>query len=200
MSNPIVYKGCLIYRTDVAHSPTGKPLFGVSGRLEKGPARPFLTSARQAKAWITGHDLEAPTHPLYRPVVTPQGRYQTAAAAAAAHGISRQAASRQRRHGHRRLALRGRLDMAQPTEAEIKASPTLTWLRDNRQDLTRENYIAMATFGQDDYDWTAEDEAGMPWPRCATTMPWSGSAPNVRPSAHTTLACAARRFPGWRSA
>ena len=52
--------------------------------------------------------------------------------------------------------------MAQPTEAEIKNSPTLTWLRDNRQDLTRENYIAMATFGQDDYDWTAEDEAGMP--------------------------------------
>jgi hypothetical protein len=48
------------------------------------------------------------------------------------------------------------------TEAEIKNSPTLTWLRDNGQQLTRANYIAMATFGMDDYDWTAEDEASLP--------------------------------------
>lgn len=52
--------------------------------------------------------------------------------------------------------------MAQPTDTEIENSPVLTWLRDNGRPLDRENYISMATFGLEDYDWTAEDEAGMP--------------------------------------
>ena len=96
----ITYKGCTIYRTDVRLSSPNprentRQLYAISGRLTKGPApRPFLTSERAAKIWITQQDGQAPHHPLYRPVVTPQGRYQTAAAAAAAHGISRQAASR----------------------------------------------------------------------------------------------------------
>ena len=52
--------------------------------------------------------------------------------------------------------------MSDPTPTEIENSPVLTWLRDNGFPLTRDNYILMSTFGQEDYDWTAEDEAGMP--------------------------------------
>jgi hypothetical protein len=40
----------------------------------------------------------------------------------------------------------------------------LTWLKDNGLPLDRKHYISMAKFGQEDYDWTAEDEAGMPGP------------------------------------
>jgi hypothetical protein len=93
----ITYRGCTIFRTDVTHANSGRPLYAISGRLEKGPApRPFLTSLRAAKEWINQHDMAAPNHPLYRPVVTPDGRYQSIAAAAEAAGISRQA-------GHERV-------------------------------------------------------------------------------------------------
>jgi hypothetical protein len=52
--------------------------------------------------------------------------------------------------------------MAQPTDTEIENSPTLTWLKENGLPLDRKHYISVATFGMENYDWTAEDEAGMP--------------------------------------
>lgn len=86
------YKGCSISPTEIVHADTGRHLFAIGGRLSKGPARPFLTSVQQARDWINEQDLVASQHTQARAVVTPQGRYTSIGAAAAANGISRQAA------------------------------------------------------------------------------------------------------------
>jgi len=52
--------------------------------------------------------------------------------------------------------------MAQPTETEIQDDPVLTWLKNNGLPLDRKHYISATTFGLENYDWTAEDEAGIP--------------------------------------
>jgi hypothetical protein len=44
----------------------------------------------------------------------------------------------------------------------VMANPVLTWLRSHDLPVTREYYIAVATMGQEDYDWDEEDEMGMP--------------------------------------
>jgi hypothetical protein len=88
----ITYRGCTIVRTEAVHADTGRSLYAIGDRLSKGPARPFLTSVREAKQWIDEQDLVASQHTQARAVVTPQGRYPSVGAAAAAVGITRQAA------------------------------------------------------------------------------------------------------------
>jgi hypothetical protein len=95
----ITYKSCSIVRTDVTHADTGRPLYAIGGRLSKGPARPFLTSVQEAKDWINQQDTIAGNHAQARAVVTPDGRYPSAGAAARALGLSRQVAWKRALHG-----------------------------------------------------------------------------------------------------
>lgn len=95
----INYKGCSISPTEIVHADTGRRLYAVGGRLSKGPARPFLTTVQEAKEWINEKDLVASQHAQARAVVTPQGRYTSIGAAAAANGISRQTAWKRVQNG-----------------------------------------------------------------------------------------------------
>jgi hypothetical protein len=99
----ITYKGCIIFPTETRlASPNPREntrrLYAIGGRLSKGPARPFLTSVASAKDWINEQDLGS-GHAQARAIVTPQGRYASAGLAAAATGISRQAALKRAAHG-----------------------------------------------------------------------------------------------------
>jgi hypothetical protein len=59
MTNPIAYKGCGIWRSSAMTSIGNqyRYLYSINGRHSK-PAekRPFLTSIKSAKEWITGMD------------------------------------------------------------------------------------------------------------------------------------------------
>ena len=68
-------------------------------RFVATPRRPDVPPVPKPKRRPRGAHKDRRRHPRARPVLTPSGRFASAALAAEAHGLTRQVASHRARHG-----------------------------------------------------------------------------------------------------